>query len=154
LTTTISNIITKLGTYTTGWVPEAAYTKTDTATALTATFKTYEARGNQFNLASSDDNGTVTAMSGGVDGLLSVDTAVTYFDDTTAGAAQYFSLPNGSEGQFKLLQLGARTETQNIVVAPVNGAASTYTFDAANEYQQLVFLDGKWRGIGGTATAA
>jgi hypothetical protein len=154
LSGTIDAIITKLGTYTTGWVPEAAFTKTGTNTELTATFKTYEARGNEFDLASSAANGVVTAMAGGVDGVLADDVAITYFDDTTLADHQYFTLPDGQEGQSRLLLLGARTNAKNIVVAPKNGASSTYTFDAANEYQNLVFLDGKWRSVGGTATAA
>ena len=154
LTDTITNIITKLGTYTTGWVPEAAFTKTDTNAALTATFKTFEKRGNEFPLASSNANGTVTAMSGGVDGLLADDVAVTYFSDSTTGAHQSFTLPDGEEGQRRWLLLGARTHSQNIIVAPKNGVAATYTFDAANEYQEVLFLGGKWRSVGGTATIA
>ena len=154
LSTTIGNVITKLGTYTSGWVPEATYAKADTNTSLAVTFKTYEVRGNDFPLASSSANGTVTAMSGGVDGLLDVNTAVTYFSDSTAADHQYFTLPDGEEGQRKTLLLGARSQAKNIVVAPQNGASNTYTFDAANEYQELVFLGGKWRSVGGTATAA
>jgi hypothetical protein len=92
-------------------------------------------------------------MSGGADGVLATTVEVTYFDDTSA-TNQYFTLLDGEDGQRRTLLLGARTETTSVVVAPKNGVASTYTFDAANEYQELIFLDGKWRSLGGTATAA
>jgi hypothetical protein len=154
LSTTISSIITKLGTYASGTVTGATYSKTDTNAALTSTWNTYSTEGNSFVLASSSANGTVTAMSGGVDGLLSLEHEVTYFDDTTAADHQYFTLPAGAEGQRKTLLLGARTNAKNIVVAPVNGVSATLTFDAANEYYDLIYLDSKWRGVGGTATAA
>jgi hypothetical protein len=155
LTTTISSIITKLGTYTNSLVNLATYTKTDTNTALTVTAGIHAARlnGDGFPLASSSENGTVTAMAGGVDGFLSLEKEITFFPDTLA-QAQGFTLLEGTEGQAKTIVLGARTNSVNNTVKVRGGGVATLTFDAANEYANLIFLGGKWRSLGATATVA
>jgi hypothetical protein len=156
LSLTLDAIIAKLGTYTTGSVPMCAYTKTDTNTAVTATAKHYTGYLNSttFPLASSAVNGTVTAMTTGVDGFLSLEHEVTFLTDTPV-AAQGFSLAAGAEGQRKTIALGARTNAVNMVVYPTTGApVVSVTFDAANEYIDLICLGGKWRNLGSNATVA
>ena len=156
LTATIDNIVTKIGTYaTTSYIRQAAYTNTS-GTTLTVTWNTFDTKGNAFTVASSSENGTVTAMSGGVDGTLDAAVGATIFTDSTAGAAQSFDLPAPPTGVVtrKTLVLAARSETQNVIVYAKGGNAMTLTFDAAKEYVDLVGYNGSWFNVGASATVA
>lgn len=156
LSATITAIIAKLATYSDALLGLAVYTKTDTNTALTVTSKVYSAAYNGatgFPLASSNANGTVTAMAGGVNGYLSLKHEVTYVPDTET-TAQGFTLAVGEEGQRKTVVLGARTNAVNVVVAPLGGGVATVTFSAAGHYANLICLGGKWISLGGSAAFA
>lgn len=74
---------------------------------------------------------------------------------SAGSASDVATLADGFEGQKVVLVLSKLESSAKIVVTVTNGLnVSTLTFDALGETATLVFADGKWILINGTATAA
>jgi hypothetical protein len=90
---------------------------------------------------------TIVALTGGSTvPSLSLDRSVSELT-VNGAAAQNFSLPNGDEGQRKVLILQTKSAAGNAVVTPVafDGSHTTITFSAVNQFVELMFLNGGWR---------
>lgn len=150
LAATGTAIVTAINTTNASTLGKLVVASFNTAT-LTITAVGYGAAGNKIALASSNANGTVTAMAGGVDGAIDLNRKASIMKLSQAGN-QTFPMADGLEGQEHVLVMPVKGSTGNAVVA--YGTASTLTFDAAGEMAHVMFLDGKWVVIAATATAA
>ena len=73
-------------------------------------------------------------------------------DGTDGSAATAFTLPNGADGQLKIIKYQDGTVTTDAVVTPANLAGyATLTFDAKTEYAILVSDGSSWHPIVSTA---
>lgn len=83
-------------------------------------------------------------------GAVNITTASTLLVTTGADA---LTLADGAEGQRKLIIM--KTDGGDGTLTPTNlSNGTTITFDDAGDSADLVFLDGSWNMVGGTATLA
>jgi hypothetical protein len=83
-------------------------------------------------------------------GAVSLTTIKTLLVTTGADA---LTLADGVEGQFKFIKM--KTHGGNGTLTPSNLAnGTTLTFDGAGDSAHLMFMDGEWVLMGGTATLA
>ncbi len=83
-------------------------------------------------------------------GAVSVTTPITWIVSTGANA---LTLADGEEGQVKLLVM--KTDGGDATLTPTNlGNGTTITFNDAGDSANLLFTNGKWYFMGGTATLA
>lgn len=61
------------------------------------------------------------------------------------------TLQNGAEGQVKILAMTTYVTT-GIVVTPTNFVSTSIAFDSVLKTWVGIFLNGKWRTLGGTAS--
>jgi hypothetical protein len=143
LSGTIDNLITKIAAHTTlsGLV---VGTKTDTNTALTVTAKAKNGKGNTIALAQSlTAAATITAMSGAVNGQLSTSKKFSRIS-LSQSADQRFFLPDGVEGQEKVIYLEAASSTGDAVI---EYNSTTIDLEDAGDTLRLLFANGDWRVI-------
>jgi len=83
-------------------------------------------------------------------GAVDIITATTLLITTSADA---LTLADGAEGQRKLIIM--KTDGGDGTLTPAHlSNGSTITFDDAGDSADLVFIDGSWNMVGGTATLA
>lgn len=91
--------------------------------------------------------GVQTLTGAGAVDLLS---PITHLVTTGANA---LTLANGEDGQIKYIVM--KTDGGDGTLTPANlGNGTTLTFDAAGESAHLIFTNGNWYFMGGTATLA
>lgn len=94
------------------------------------------------------NEGTTQSLSGA--GAVDVTSRITEITSTGVNA---LTLANGSEGQRKTLVM--IVDAGDATLTPTNlGNGTTITFNDAGDTAELVFTNGKWYMIGGTATLA
>jgi hypothetical protein len=69
----------------------------------------------------------------------------------SSAGAETRTLQNGAEGQVKILAMTTYIAT-GIVVTPASFASTSIAFDSVLKTWIGIFLNGKWRTLGGTAT--
>jgi hypothetical protein len=149
LSTSISNLITKLQADV-ALNALAAYTKTDTNTALTATMKVYGLAYNStgatpFTLASTTATPTITAMTGNTEDVrLSLDTAA-HDIQASLGVDHKINLDLGDDFQRKTIHLSVKGGAGGAVVTGVFQGGTTLTFNAVGDFVDMMFLNGKWQ---------
>lgn len=86
---------------------------------------------------------------------LSIDHQQSLLITDGSGTNNDFSLPDGVEGQQKLVELKTKGGAESAVLTPSNlHSGTTLTFDAEKESAELEFVDGAWAVVGGNATLA
>jgi len=86
---------------------------------------------------------------------LSIDYQQSLLTTDGSGTDNDFSLPDGVNGQRKLVVLKTKAGAESAVLTPSNlHNGTTLTFDAADEVAELEFVDGAWAVVGGDATLA
>lgn len=154
LSVTLDSLVTQLAASVIPAIAAATYAKSGT-TILAVTHKQRNASGNAYTLASSNANGVVSAatLTGGNKGDL-LEGAESFVLTTDAGAAEYFVLADGSEGQEIGLVLKTKGAGANAIVTGTFLGGTTLTFDTADKSAFLKWLGGKWRPIYNTGTIA
>lgn len=147
LTGTIDNMVSVLNASALANVALATYSNVG-GTQLLATVDLAGDQGNSFTLASSNVNGVVTAVAGGV----SPDTIDISKDSvirlrTLAGGGFNYQLPNGENGQIVSLVFESKGGSANAVVYGAFAGGAYAIFDTANEFLVVQWLAGAWRVI-------
>lgn len=153
LTLTLDEAATVLNAATHAELAVATYSNSG-GTVLLVVYDTRTSDANSYTLvASAESNGTVTGatLTGGqADVALSLDTEnieITLTDSNT----QYFTLADAPEFTSKTIVLTEKGDGNAVIT--YNGT-STLTYDAASEHSVLKFLNGDYRIVVNTATAA
>ena len=83
-------------------------------------------------------------------GAINITTLVTHLVTTAADA---YTLADGEEGQLKYIVM--KTDGGDGTLTPTNlGNGTTITFDDVGDSAHLLFTNGSWHFMGGTATLA
>jgi hypothetical protein len=156
LTLSLDSLVTVLNASTVPAVAVATDSKVSTTT-LKAIYDTRTTVGNALTLAATVASGTatVTAMANGaLDVEIGLESEFTKITTTGITPAQYYTLPDGVEGQKKTIHLYGKG-TGNVIITPTTATRFTSaTFDADKEYITCQFFGGQWNILVGVATVA
>lgn len=148
LSATLDAIVAVLNASAVADVAKATYSKGGSNDALLVAHDAEGSAGNDFTLGVTG-SGTVSGpkLTGGLDADKLGDAEMRYLV-TVAGAANYWDLPAGDEGQEQTFFFKTKGSGANAVVrGTFAGAATTATFDSVGDYVKLKWMNGAWVAI-------
>lgn len=146
LATTLTNLATALNGSANASLSVATYDGSS-GTSLAITYDTNTTDGNLYTLAASADTPSGATLTGGQDTpALSLNTDSHTFTLTQA-VDQDFTLASGSNFQEKTIILDAKGAGNAVLTANLAGAATTCTFNTANDFVILKYMGGEWQTV-------